>query len=163
MGPLRIDLGVQDVVPLFISPNSQRLFARSWRRGTLKICHLQAAQVPEVIEDRQQQIRDVALLVRERSDEPEGGDAKQDVAVLLADGLIKLIDLTTCESVDADFLRVGKGADRLACSTDGKRMAIGYAGLTLPGSTSSSNAQVAVLDLRTRRPVQELKGGTALE
>jgi len=134
MGPLRIDLGAEDLWPLFISPDSQRLFARSWPHGTLKVCSLQAADVPEVIEDRDRAIRDAALLGANR------------LAVLLEGGRVKFSDLTTYETVDS--LEFEVGADRLACSSDGNRMAIG------PGS----NAQIAVFNLCTREKIQELNG-----
>jgi hypothetical protein len=126
MEPLRIYLGDENLTPLFISPDSQRLFARPWIGRTLKVFSLLAAEPPEVIEDRDHQIEDAAIRARERSGGPEGGDGGQDLLVLLEGGLVKRVDLQTYETVDADFLRVGEHAQRLVCSSDGIRMAVGY-------------------------------------
>jgi len=153
MRPLRIDLGNQRWSPLFISPDSQRLFARSDYAyyGALKVCTLQVEEAPEVIEDGKCQIRDAALLMRERPSGQVGADAEQTVAVLLASGLVKLIDVKTYAVVDDNFLGVGDHANRLASSSDGNRIAIGY-------TSPPGNVQVTVFDLRTRTREQELNG-----
>src|SRR5271157_1598977 len=150
MGLLRINLGPKDFFPLFITPDSRRLFAGS-RSGRLKVCDLQAAGAIEVIKDQEHPILGAAPFVRGRSEDPEGCDAMQSVAVLLEGGLVKLIDLTTYKPVDTDFLHVGQHAERLAFSQDGKRMAVGYKG-------RAGNPQIAVFSSCTRAKLQELNG-----
>lgn len=161
MASLEINMGNKILFPLFISPDSQRLYAISFvgEKKKLKVWNLRAAGSSEVIEDRDLSIKDAAVLVRERSTESAGGDSEQNMVILLDGGLVKLLDLATYKPVDVNFLRVGENADRLVCSPDGNRMAIGYTSTSSPGRSSPSrNAQVAVFDLRTRTKVQELNG-----
>jgi len=98
--------------------------------------------VPDVIEDPAGPILDSALLAR-------AGYPHQ-MVVLLRDGLVKLVDLASYKTVNADFLRGGEHAQRVACSADGNRIAIGY--------SSSSSVQVAVFDVNTGERTRELIG-----
>jgi hypothetical protein len=90
---------------------------------------------------------DSALLVR-------AGQPDQ-MVVLLRGGLVKLVDLASYQTVDADFLLVGEHALRIACSSDGNRMAIGY--------SSSSPVQVTVLDMNSGERMRELIGAQRWE
>jgi len=159
MGPRRIGLWAEGFRPLFMSPDSQRLFTVSWPSwpssgaSKLKVHSLLTEKVPEVIEDREHTIEDAAILARSFASPTKlvSSGCGQSMAVLLSGGLVKLVDLTTYEPVDGDFMRVGEGACQLACSADGNRMAIGYSGLP-------RNPQIAVFDTTTRKKVQELDG-----
>ena len=148
MAPLRIDLGHEPFTPLFISPDSQKLFARPWCGGTLKVFSLLTVAAPEVIEDPEHAIRDAAILVPQQSDGSRGDEAAQGLLVLLDGGRVKLVDLRTYKPVDVDLLNVGRGAQRLAASRDGTRMAVAY-----------SPRPVVVFDLRTRTQLRELTAG----
>ena len=52
--------GGDDLHPLFVSLDSQKLFFRKWKSGTLKVWNIEGKCAPEVIEDREYPIDDAA-------------------------------------------------------------------------------------------------------
>jgi len=123
MEPRRIDIGDERLTPLFITPDSQSLFARPWSGGTLNVFSLLAEAAPEVVEDRDRAIFDAAIRAREQPGRDGGG---HDLVVLLEGRLVKCVDLQTYRPVDVDLLGLEEQARTLVCSPDGTRMAIGY-------------------------------------
>lgn len=137
----KIDLGTEDLIPmfgcddlhpLFVSLESQKLFFRKWMSGKIKVWNNQGKCAPDVIEHREYPIDDAAPLIRQSAG-PGASNARDVLAVPVANGYIKLADAETYAVVNSDFLRAGNHANRLAYSRDGTRITVGFNTLCIPG------------------------------
>jgi hypothetical protein len=121
----KIDLGTEELIrmfggddphPLFVSLGSQKRFFRRWKFGTLKVWKIQGNCAPEVIANREYPIDDALI---HESAGPGASEARDVLAVVVANGYIKLVDAETYAVVNSIFFRGGNHANRwLALGTE---------------------------------------------